>query len=103
VGWGKSRGAGAIVMPWYFGRDRATLPSMTCGAAKSRPPSPAYSPDLNPIEEAFSKLKALLHRAGARTREALTDAIRATLRAITPQDARGWYAHCGYPLQDQDL
>ena len=64
---------------------------------------PAYSPDLNPIEEAFSKLKALLRRAAARTREVLADALRAALQAITPHDARGWYAHCGYPLQDQDL
>jgi hypothetical protein len=54
------------------------------------------------IEEAFSKLKVLLRRAAARTREALTGAIRAALRAITPRDARGWYAHCGYPLPAQD-
>ncbi len=57
---------------------------------------PAYSPDLNPIEEAFSKLKALLRRAAARTHEALTDAIWAGLRAITPQDALGWADHAGY-------
>jgi transposase len=64
---------------------------------------PAYSPDLNPIEEAFSKLKSLLRRAGARSRDALTDAIRAALRAITPADVRGWYRHCGYPTPDQLL
>lgn len=64
---------------------------------------PAYSPDLTPIEEAFSKFKALLRRAAARTREALADAIRAALAAITPGDACGWYTHCGYPPQDQDL
>jgi transposase len=64
---------------------------------------PAYSPDLTPIEEAFSKLKALLRRAAARTRDALADAIRAALRAITPADARGWYTHCGYPPRGQDL
>jgi transposase len=62
---------------------------------------PPYSPDLNPIEEAFSKLKSLLRRAGARSRDALTDAIRAALRIITPADASGWYAHCGYPSPDQ--
>jgi transposase len=62
---------------------------------------PAYSPDLNPIEEAFSKLKALLRRAGARTRDALADAIRLALRAITPADVLGWYAHCGYSPPDQ--
>jgi transposase len=64
---------------------------------------PAYSPDLSPIEEAFSKLKALLRRAAARTGEALTAAIRAALTAITARDARGWYAHCGYPLPAQDF
>ena len=62
---------------------------------------PAYSPDLNPIEEAFSKLKSVLRRAGARTRDALTDAIRLALRAITPTDVLGWYAHCGYYPPDQ--
>ena len=58
---------------------------------------PAYSPDLNPIEEAFSKLKALLREAAARTHEALVAAIWAGLRAITASDARGYFAHCGYP------
>ena len=64
---------------------------------------PAYSPDLSPIEEAFSKLKGLLRRAGARTRDALTDAIRAALQAITPADVSGWYFHCGYSAPDQLL
>lgn len=62
---------------------------------------PGYSPDLNPIEEAFSKLKALLRRAAARAHEALAEAIWDALRAITPADARGYFTHCGYPLQDQ--
>jgi transposase len=57
---------------------------------------PAYSPDLNPIEEAFSKLKTLLRTAAARTHEALAAAIWAALRAITPADARGYFTHCGY-------
>ena len=58
---------------------------------------PAYSPDLNPIEEAFSKVKALLRAAAARDHEALLAAIRAALGAITPADARGYFTHCGYP------
>lgn len=58
---------------------------------------PAYSPDLTPIEEAFSKLKAFLRRIGARTREALAQAIGAGLETITGQDAHGWFGHCGYP------
>ena len=56
----------------------------------------SYSPDLSPIEEAFSKLKAALRRASARTREALEEAICQALNLITAQDARGWFAHCGY-------
>jgi transposase len=58
---------------------------------------PAYSPDLTPIEEAFSKLKAFLRRVGARTRDALGEAIEAGLETITKQDAAGWFGHCGYP------
>jgi transposase len=57
----------------------------------------AYSPDLSPIEEAFSKLKTLLRRAGARSREALQEAIAAALDLITATDALGWFTHCGYP------
>lgn len=58
---------------------------------------PAYSPDFSPIEEAFSKLKTLLRRAGARTREALQEAIATALELITATDALGWFTHCGYP------
>ena len=58
---------------------------------------PSYSPDLNPIEEAFSKLKALLRDAAARTHEALVAAIWAGLQAITSSDAHGYFTHCGYP------
>jgi transposase len=58
---------------------------------------PAYSPDFSPIEEAFSKLKTQLRRLGARTREALQEAIATALTLITAQDALGWFTHCGYP------
>lgn len=57
---------------------------------------PAYSPDFSPIEETFSKLKNFLRRAGARTREALQDAICQALLTVTAQDAHGWFGHCGY-------
>jgi transposase len=57
---------------------------------------PAYSPDLNPIEEAFSKIKNLLRKAEARSREALLEAIGAAISAVTDQDARGFFEHCGY-------
>lgn len=59
---------------------------------------PAYSPDLSPIEEAFSKLKALLRRTEARTRAALQQALAEALDMITAQDARGYFAHCGYGI-----
>ena len=61
-------------------------------------PLPAYSPDLSPIEEAFSKLKTGLRRVGARSAEVLLEAIAVGLRAITPADARGYFTHCGYRL-----
>ena len=59
---------------------------------------PPYSPDLNPIEEAFAKVKALLRQAGARTREASVEAIGRALDAVTSRDARGFFGHCGYRL-----
>ena len=62
---------------------------------------PRYSPDFNPIEGAFSKLKTFLRRVGARTREALEAAIGEGLQTITAQDARGWFEYCGYPLTAQ--
>lgn len=57
---------------------------------------PPYSPDLNPIEQAWSKLKALLRAAGARTTEALHAALADAVPRITPDDARGYFRHCGY-------
>jgi transposase len=57
---------------------------------------PAYSPEFNPIEKMWSKVKASLRSAEARTRSALIEAIAAALESITPQDARNWFAHCGY-------
>jgi transposase len=57
---------------------------------------PASSPDFSPIEEPFSKLKTFLRRVGARTREALQDAICQALLTVTAQDAHGWFCHCGY-------
>ncbi len=58
---------------------------------------PAYSPDFSPIEEAFSKVKAFLRRAGAQTHQALQEAIAQALALITAQDACGWVTYCGYP------
>ena len=57
---------------------------------------PAYSPDLNLIEKMWSKVKALLRNAEARTREELLEAIAKALQAVTAKDAMGWFASCGY-------
>ena len=57
---------------------------------------PAYSPDYNPIEEAFAKIKNLLRKAAARTKGALVEAIGVALSAISAQDARGFFEHAGY-------
>ncbi len=59
---------------------------------------PPYSPDYNPIELAFAKLKTALRRAGARSRAELERAITAALAHLSAADARGWFRHCGYPL-----
>ena len=64
---------------------------------------PSYSPDLNPIEEAFSKIKGILRKAEARSREALIEAIGQALDAITSQDAKGFFEHCGYRVLGQPL
>src|SRR5215212_5829725 len=59
---------------------------------------PPYSPDFNPIEQAFSKVKGLLRKTQARTREALIEAMGRALDAVTVRDIRGFYWHCGYRL-----
>jgi len=64
---------------------------------------PPYSPDFNPIEEAFAKIKGLLRKAEARTREALVEAMGRALSAITPRDAEGFFEHRGYRLPAQQL
>lgn len=60
---------------------------------------PPYSPDLNPIELAWSKLKGFLRTAGARTVDALNDAIAKGMQLVTANDANGWIRHCGYSAQ----
>ena len=64
---------------------------------------PPYSPDLNPIEEAFSKVKGLLRQAGARTREVLIEAMGRALDAVANRDARGFIEHYGYRTSAQPL
>jgi transposase len=64
---------------------------------------PSYSPDLNPIEQAFSKIKNILRKLGGRTHEALLEAMEEALWKITPSDAAGWFNHCGYQVEVQYL
>lgn len=58
---------------------------------------------MNPIEEAFSKIKALVRKVGARVREALVEAIGQALAAVTREDAAGWFAHAGYWPQEDEV
>jgi transposase len=59
---------------------------------------PPYPPDLNPIEEAFSKVKRLLRETEARTRKGLIEAMGAAISTVTAQDAYGFFEHCGYRI-----
>jgi transposase len=62
---------------------------------------PAYSPDFNPIEEAFSKIKGKVCQARARTKDALVEVLGEALCAVSAQDARGYFRHAGYRPQSQ--
>lgn len=64
---------------------------------------PPYSPDLNPIEQVFSKVKWLLRKAEARTRESLIEAMGLALSAVSTRDVQGFFGHCGYRSMDQPL
>lgn len=59
---------------------------------------PPYSPDMSPIEHAFSKIKAYLRKVGARSHDAVVTALAQIIGLITPQDAQGWFTDCGYPI-----
>jgi hypothetical protein len=68
-----------------------------CGRPK------AHSPDLDPIEQAFAKVRGLLRKAGARIREALIEAMGRSLEAVTTRDVRGVFGHSGYRTVVQPL
>jgi transposase len=59
---------------------------------------PPYSPDCNPIEKCWSKIKSALRAAKARTVDELMNALKEALLSISESDARSWFAHCGYPV-----
>jgi transposase len=64
---------------------------------------PSYSPEYNPIEEAFSKIERLVRKAEARTKEALIEAIGSALSAVSSRDAHRFFEHCGYRMPVQSL
>jgi transposase len=64
---------------------------------------PSYSLDLNPIAQAFSKIKNILRTLGARTHEALLEAMEEALSKVTPGEVAGWFHHCGYHVEVQYL
>ena len=76
-------------------KDKAALAWIEKAGAEVRP-LPPYSPDLNPIEKMWSKVKASLRRIKARDDEQLLAAIGAALAEVTARDAAGWFASCGY-------
>ena len=76
-------------------KNAATLALITAAGAQPRF-LPAYSPDLNPIEMMWSKVKALLRAAAARSAAALLQAISQALAKVTAADTKNWSAHCGY-------
>ena len=82
------------------GRVRQIVEARGCELMYLPPP---YSPDLNPIERAFSRVKGLMRKAEARTHEALIGAMGRALDAVTVQDARGFFGHCGYRSMGQPL
>jgi transposase len=59
---------------------------------------PPYSPDMNPIEKCWSKIKTYLRGVKARTREALEEALKAAMELVTKEDVVGWFEFCGYPV-----
>lgn len=64
---------------------------------------PSYSPDLNPIEEAFAKVNYILREIGARAKGILIEAMGRALGAVSSQDVRGFFVHCGYRAPAQRL
>ena len=78
-------------------KDKAALALIEQAGAEVRF-LPPYSPDFNPIEKMWSKVKALLRGAKARTDEALLSAIGSALSRVTAQDAEGWFVSCGYSI-----
>ena len=85
-----------VVMDNLAGHKSESVAEMIRAAGAEVRCLPAYSPDLNPIEKMFSKLKESLRSAAARTVDAVYEAMGIGLRAVTTQDIAGWFESCGY-------
>lgn len=92
------RPADLVIMDNLSAHKRASVRAMITAAGAELVFLPPYSPDLNPIEMVWSKVKAVLRTLAARTFDALEEAIVVALRAITPADATNCIRHAGYPV-----
>ena len=90
------RAGDIVVMDNLSSHKRAEVRAAIVGAGCTLLYLPPYSPDLNPIEQAFAKLKALLRKAKERTVEGLWAFLGQALDAFTPQECRNYLQHCGY-------
>jgi len=94
------RAGDVVVMDNLSSHKRARTRELIEGAGAELVFLPPYSPDLNPIELVFSKIKQRLRTLGLRTKEALWGAMQSVLDTVTPSDAANCYRHCGYTLRD---
>ena len=88
-----------VIMDNLSSHKRQRIRELIEGAGAHLVYLPAYSPDLNPIEMVFAKVKQLLRSMACRTRDALWKAMQSVLDQVTPSDALNCYKHCGYTLQ----
>ena len=88
-----------VVMDNLGAHRREEIAAVVAHAGAQTEYRPAYSPDLNPIEKMWSKVKEFLRAAKARTSDTLDAAIAAALQSVTPQDAASWFAASGYTIK----
>jgi transposase len=98
---GRTKPDAVIVMDNLAAHKAAAVRELLDGSGFAYLHLPSYSPDLNPIEPAWAKVKARLREAAARTTEALHEALGPALDAITAADAHGFFRHAGYALNSQ--
>jgi transposase len=85
-----------VILDNLSSHKRPSVEELVRARGASVMPLPPYSPDLNPIEKMWSKVKQFLRKAKARTAETLLEAIAAALASVTAEDALGWFRSCGY-------